>query len=95
MWCLISAEEMQAPSDMRQPAEPRTLENLKEHHTSYLENSGGNPKKAKFHYNVIDTVFFNIPIEQVSFSCQQFYNKELSLSGFKVNERALKSLQIK
>ena len=40
-------------------------------------------------------MFFNIPIEQVSFSSQQVYNKEFSLSGFKVNERALKSLQIK
>ena len=43
----------------------RTLENLKEHLTSFQE-SGSDPKKAKEKFNVIHEAQFQIPINQVN-----------------------------
>ena len=50
----------------------RTLENLKEHLTSFQE-SGSDPKKAKEKFNVIHEAQFQIPINQVNIKKNPFW----------------------
>ena len=64
LWCLSSAQEMQLPEISRSHIQTRSLSNLKEHLQSFRD-AGSNPKSAKNHFNVIDEVHFNIPIDQV------------------------------
>ncbi len=80
LWCTISSTTMQLPltstplpqdrqenATHRNLSTLRTLETLTTNHTNFLQEGGGNLKKAKEFNNVIYTRFFNIPLDQVRF----------------------------
>ena len=62
LWCLASSKDMNDATGNDSP--PRTLTNLQEHYASFQE-SGAKLKSAKDHFNVINDIFFDIPIDQV------------------------------
>ena len=61
LWCVSTSEENQLPP--RSDMQPRTLETIKADFERFVMD-GRNVKNAKFFNNVIDEVFFDIPVSQ-------------------------------
>ena len=64
LWCTINRKDMKVPIVARGPSPLPTLESLCSDHSAFLA-SGGNPKKAKLHHNVVCSAIFDIPLGQV------------------------------
>ena len=64
LWCLATAEEIQLASADRDHVMKRTLQLMKDDYKLFLSD-GKILKRAKFFNNVIDDVFFDIPLTQV------------------------------
>ena len=65
IWCLTTAEEMQVPlSERKDIVTYRTLDNIKEDHCRFVSD-GKNINRAKLFNNVIDEIFFKIPLSQI------------------------------
>ncbi len=56
---------MKIPREERKRFPSRTLQTLQDDHQKFLEEGGGDLKKAKFYNNVITDHFFDIPIDSV------------------------------
>ena len=66
---------MKSPTNKTQPAVNRSLETLKRDLKKFIDKFFGNTKFAKEANNVIDDIYFDIPLNQV-------YNKEKFLIPF-------------
>ncbi|XP_057290698.1 uncharacterized protein LOC130657379 [Hydractinia symbiolongicarpus] len=64
LFCNITSKLMNIPVFTRKKFKKRSLATLEENLADFRE-SGGSPKNAKEFYNVIDNIFFDIPIDQV------------------------------
>ena len=56
---------MATPKFIRGASLERTLESMQQNLMEFRA-TGGNPKDAKLHFNVIDDIYFDIPISQVT-----------------------------
>lgn len=69
LWCTISSDQMKIARHIRErdcSITLRSLSTLAQCYNEFLAKSGGNLKKAKFHNNVINEAFFDIPLSQVN-----------------------------
>ncbi len=67
LWCHTVSSDLKLPLAQRVgtgKTTPRTLESLRSDHQSFLA-AGGRLDDAKYHHNVIEDHFFNIPLENV------------------------------
>lgn len=65
LWCEITADKLSEPRKERGRYPARTLQWLQQDHQRFMEEGGGNLKKAKLFNNVISKHFFDIPIDSV------------------------------
>ncbi len=56
LWCTVTSDKLRIPTAQRADS----LSTLSKHHNEFLLD-GKNLKKAKFHFNVIEDKFFDIP----------------------------------
>ena len=61
LWCHITANGMNTPQG---ESKLHSLETMKDDLKRFKEN-GSNPKHAKHFNNMIDDIYFDIPLEQV------------------------------
>ncbi len=78
LWCTITSEQLNTPRATRAAVQLRTLDNLAEKYTDFL-NDNGNLKKAKFHQNVIHETSFDIPLIQVKSNKNYMFQHSLQL----------------
>ena len=67
LWCEITSDDMQFPLSSRQDhmANERTLFNLRMHFDNFVNKCGQQLNLAKTVCNVMDNIFFDIPLNQV------------------------------
>ena len=67
LWCEVTSEQMQHPKFVRENSMPskRTLQNLQQHHDAFMYKCNNKLSLAKTVYNVMDDIFFEIPLDQV------------------------------
>ena len=66
LFCLITQSELKIPLHQRGKSLKRTLEGLDTDLKRFIEEFGGDLKKAKFCNNVIEERMINIPLDQVN-----------------------------
>ena len=67
LWCEITNDQMQLSYSIRANNMPnkRSLENLKTRHGEFIHNCNSKLSLAKTVFNVMDNIFFEIPLDQV------------------------------
>ena len=65
LWCAITGDSLKLPRDNRGRSTSRTLSSIKGDYERFCAN-GSNIKRAKQFNNVIDALFFDIDLDQVS-----------------------------
>jgi hypothetical protein len=58
--------DMQKPCTEREPGMRRTLDQLAEHHTRFLEAGAITQKAKNVPWNVINPAMYNVPVNQVN-----------------------------
>ena len=81
LWCYATYDQMRQDSETREHINKRTLESIKKDLELFKEKFGGNLKHAKEANNIIDDIYFPIPIDQVHFICiQQKLNNQSNVN---------------
>ncbi len=65
VWCTITSADLIKPLSKRNLSPLRSLETLNEDLRKFMQESGGDINKAKFHNNVIGPAMLDIPLDMV------------------------------
>ena len=65
LWCTITSSKLAIPLATRGRQPAGTLQSLASDHASFLENGGGDLKKAKQYNNTIGETLLDIPLDNV------------------------------